>query len=225
MSALMQPLFAGGQQDAESIDFRALSAILLAGKEVDCTMYRIFVGLELPTLVTDQLARISCGLPGARWIEPKQMHITLRFIGEVDGGVFDDALNALDTVSFDPLELQLKGVGFFPPRGRAETLWVGVPNPEPLSALKTKIDASLARAGIEREQRKFVPHVAIARLRDCQSSKLGQYIVEYSLFESAPFQVERFHLYSSALSSSGAIYRIEGSYSLGQRSSTREKPS
>lgn len=188
-------------------------------------MYRIFVGLELPAAVTDQLAGLTCGLPGARWLESDQMHVTLRFIGEVDGGVFDDALNALDTVAFEPFELQLKGVGFFPPRGRADTLWVGLRDPGSVTALKTKIDASLARAGIEREQRKFVPHVAIARLKDCQSSKLGQYIVEYSLFESIPFRVEHFHLYSSMLSSSGAIYRVEGSYQLGQRSSAREKSS
>jgi 2'-5' RNA ligase len=181
-------------------------------------MYRLFVGLDLPWEVKEQLARISCGLPGARWLEFEQIHLTIRFIGEVDGGVFDDAMAALDTVTMEPFDLTLKGVGFFPPRGRAETLWVGVDMSEPLTMLRTRVEAALARAGIEREQRKFSPHVVIARLKDTPLTRLGQYLVEYNLFESMPFRVNEFNLYSSMLSSTGAIYRIESSYYLVNRS-------
>jgi 2'-5' RNA ligase len=188
-------------------------------------MYRLFVGLDLPGEVKEQLARISCGLPGARWLEPDQIHLTLRFIGEVDGGIFDDAIAALGTVTMEPFDLTLKGVGFYPPRGRAESLWVGIDRSEPLAILRTKVEAALARAGIEREQRKFSPHVVIARLKDSQSNRLGQYIVEYNLFESPLFHVDELHLYSSMLSSSGAIYRIESSYPLAGRSRRHEEPS
>lgn len=188
-------------------------------------MYRLFVGLDLPWEVKKQLASIGCGLPGARWLELEQIHLTIRFIGEVDGGVFDDAIGALGTVSMEPFDLTLKGVGFFPPRGRTETLWVGVDKSEPLAMLRTKVEAALARAGIEREQRKFSPHVVIARLKDSQPTRLGQYIAEYNLFESKPFRVNEFHLYSSMLSSNGAIYRIESSYHLFNGSNRHEEPS
>jgi 2'-5' RNA ligase len=188
-------------------------------------MYRLFVGIDLPSDVADQLVRISNGLPGARWLNPEQLHLTLRFIGEVDGGVFADARGALDTVDMHPFELSLKGVGFFPPRGRAETLWVGIEKSEPLLLLHQKIETALSHSGIQKEQRKFVPHIAIARIRETHANRLGPYIVANSLFETSPLWVDSFHLYTSHLSSSGASYSIEHSYPLYNGSARDEKSS
>lgn len=188
-------------------------------------MYRLFVGLDLPDEAARQLVRISCGLPGARWLEPDQIHLTLRFIGDVDGGVFDDVIGALDTINMPPFELTLKGVGHFPPRRRPDTLWVGVERSEPLELLHQKIESALNRSGIPKDQRKFHPHVAIARLRDTQESRLGNYIVANNLFESGPFWIDSFHLFSSVLASSGASYRIEQSYPLYNGSKRDEKSS
>lgn len=177
-------------------------------------MYRLFVGLDLPPQVKEQLTRLSCGVPGARWLRPDQMHLTLRFIGEVDGGVFDDVMNALDSVRVPPFQLILKGVGHFPPRAKPETLWVGVTKSGELAQLHSRVDAALARAGVGRDPRKFAPHVVIARLKDTNTARLGTYLMEYNLYESEPFDVNEFYLYSSMLSSSGAIYRVEADYPL-----------
>lgn len=187
-------------------------------------MYRLFVGIDLPRHVKEQLTRISCGVPGARWLAPDQMHLTLRFVGEVDGGVFDDVLNALDTVQAPTFELSLKGVGHFPPRGKPETLWVGVSKSEQLTLLHGRVEAALSRIGLERDPRKFAPHVAIARLRDTNTSRLGQYLIEYNLYESERFVVDEFLLYSSMLSSSGAIYRVEAAYPLSGSNSDEALP-
>lgn len=188
-------------------------------------MYRLFVGLDLPVEVADHLVRISCGLPGARWLAPEQLHLTLRFIGEVDGGVFDDVIGALDSIDMHPFELTLSGIGHFPPRRRPDTLWVGIEQSEALELLQHKIDSALNRSGVPRDQRKFHPHVAIARLRDTHPNKLGEYIVANNLFQSGPFWVDAFHLYSSVLSSSGASYRIEHTYPLYNGSKRDEKSS
>ncbi len=177
-------------------------------------MYRLFVAIDLPTHIKEQLTRLSGGVPGARWLTPVQMHLTLRFIGEVDGGVFEDIMAALGEIRRAPFELTLKGVGHFPPKGRPEVIWVGVQKSEPLIALRNKIESTLSHIGIERDRRKFAPHVAIARLRDVNVPRLARYIIEYNLYESLPFRVNEFCLYSSMLSSSGAIYQVEESYPL-----------
>lgn len=186
-------------------------------------MFRLFVGLDLPGDVTANVGRISCGLPGARWLETDQLHLTLRFIGEVDGGVFDDVIGALDSITMHPFELTLRGVGHFPPHRRPDTLWVGVEQSASLDLLRNKIDSALNRSGIPRDQRKFHAHVAIARLRDTHPNKLGEYIVANNLFQSGPFWVDTFHLYSSVMSSTGAAYAIEQTYRLYNGSTHHEE--
>ncbi|MEW6051839.1 MAG: RNA 2',3'-cyclic phosphodiesterase [Candidatus Zixiibacteriota bacterium] len=177
-------------------------------------MYRLFVAVDLPEDVKQHLGAISCGVPGARWMEPAQLHLTIRFIGEVDGGVFRDILDSLREVQAHAFDLTLKGVGFFPPRGVPETIWVGVEKSEPLKLLRSRVEAALARAGVDRDSRKFAPHVAIARLKEPHVGRVAGYLTEYGLFRVEPFQVAAFTLYSSSLSSSGAIHQVEEEYPL-----------
>src|SRR6476619_3088161 len=98
-------------------------------------MYRLFVSIELPEDVKASLARIGHDVPGGRWLEPDEMHLTVRFIGEVDGVVFDDVLAALEEVRLQPFTLGLRGVGHFPPRGEPRVLWAGLERSPELAAL------------------------------------------------------------------------------------------
>lgn len=177
-------------------------------------MYRLFIAVELPPAIKERLRMICCGLPGAKWVDEDQMHLTLRFIGEVDGAVMQDVLGTLATVNAEQFDIELRGIGFFPPRQAPQQLWVGVEPNERLTRLHGRIEAALRKAGIEKEARKFHPHVSLARLKGVKSSRIGDYLSEFSLFQAAPFTVTEFSLFSSVLGSKKAIHRIEADYPL-----------
>ena len=177
---------------------------------------RCFVGVPMPETVLDELARLTMGLPGARWIDEDNIHLTLRFIGEVDGLVFRDVTEALDQISISPFELSLRGLGFFPPRGEPRVLWAGTSPSEDLATLKRSVDRQINACGGEQERRKWIPHVTLARLSGTPSSRLARYLSGNGLFRTAPFQVDRFNLYTSRLHPSGANYTVETTYPLAQ---------
>ena len=157
---------------------------------------------------------MSFGIPGAKWVAPEQMHLTVRFIGEVDGGLFHDIKEILNDVNVAPFSLQLKGVGFFPPRGVPRVLWVGLEKSEPLQAMKKKIDLTLFRLGVEPDNRKFSPHITLARLKNSPVQKIANFLSGNGLFSQEPFLVDDFKLYSSILSPKGAYHKVERVYSL-----------
>lgn len=178
-------------------------------------MYRLFAGLQLPDSVIARLTGLGGGVPGARWQQPEQVHLTLRFIGNVDGGMFDDVRYALARAgNGDAFDLQLSGVGNFGEGRRARAIWVGLLESAPLTALQARIESVLVRAGLEPEQRKFKPHVTLARLKNPDMDRVRRFLSENAMFRSEPFRVDAFHLYSSQLSHNGSIYRIEESYPL-----------
>ena len=177
-------------------------------------MYRLFIAIDPPEETILQLQEIAVGLPGARWNDPDQIHLTLRFIGEVDGGVFRDIQEALAGVTVEPFEVTPKGVGFFPPRQNPETLWVGVEEPEPLVHLRNSIESALVRAGVKSESRKFSPHIALARLKGTPPAKVAGFLAENALFRLPAFAVTEFCLYSSFLSSERALHQVEDVYPL-----------
>jgi len=185
-------------------------------------MFRLFVAIDLPQEIKNRIEPICCGVPGARWLEPDQWHLTLRFVGEVDGGLFRDILDTLGEVKAEPFALTLKGLGFFPLRGTPETIWVGVEKSDGLVLLRGRVEGALAKAGLARDSRKFSPHVAIARLRQPHVPRLAGYLSANGLFESPNFRVDRFGLYSSVLSSSGAQYELEAEYPLNGKRSRME---
>ena len=157
---------------------------------------------------------MSFGIPGAKWVPPEQLHLTVRFIGEVDGALFRDIKDVLEEVDLASFSLQLKGVGYFPPRGAPRVLWVGLENNGSLQLLRKKIDAALLRIRVEPEGRKFSPHITLARLKNSPVRKIANFLSGNALFSQEPFQVESFRLYSSILSSKGAYHKVERIYSL-----------
>jgi 2'-5' RNA ligase len=175
---------------------------------------RLFVAIDLPPVIREHLAALCCGLPNARWIAPEQLHLTLTFIGEVSGVAFLDIREALAEVTGVRLTLQLQGVGFFPPRGQPRIVWAGVEKNEPLQVLQRKITTRLFQLGLEPDNRKFTPHITLARLQQTPSAKVGQYLINNGLFRSVPFPVEYFSLYSSILGRKGATHLVEQTYPL-----------
>lgn len=185
-------------------------------------MYRLFVAIDFPPWVIRELVTLCFGLRGARWFSEDQMHLTIRFIGEVEGGLFRDATAALRSVVVEPLELELEGVGVFPSNRAPEVLWVGVRKSESLLQLKRKIDSALVQSGIPRESRKLSPHVTIARLKSTPLDHLARFVAGNNLFRTEPFTAEQFCLYSSFLASQGAIHTVEAEYELYPKRSMQE---
>lgn len=176
---------------------------------------RLFIALALPEEVRERLALLEEGLPNARWVAPESRHLTLRFVGEVDGpqaADLDDALSALDLPEF---ELTLRGLGTFDEGRRLRSLWVGVEPNEALQRLQAKVETAAQRAGLPPERRKFKPHVTLARFRENPAEhRLQHYLAAHGLFRCGPFPVEEFVLFSSLLAHSGAIYSPEAVYPL-----------
>jgi len=175
---------------------------------------RLFVAIDPPPEVREQLTTLCCGLPDARWTPPEQLHLTLCFIGEVNGAAFLDIKEALAEIKSAPFALRLRGVGFFPPRGQPRVVWAGVETSEPLAVLQRKITTRLFSLGLEPENRKFAPHLTLARLHQTPAAKVGRYLETHGLFASAEFVVSQFLLYASVLGRKGASHAIEQGYGL-----------
>jgi len=174
---------------------------------------RLFVALPIPRPVAQSIMLIQGGVPGARWQTNEQLHITLRFIGEVDGrdaAMLDDALAGIKAPAFD---LQLHGVGQFGNK-QPHTLWAAARPNEMLDHLARKVDAAIRRVGQPQDAHKFTPHVTLARLKHPELDKVREWLVAHALSTSAEFNVDAFCLYSSKLTSDGSIYAIEQEYPL-----------
>ena len=178
---------------------------------------RLFVAIDLPEPITDVLERMCTGIPGARWTDPEQHHLTLRFIGEVDGLVTREIDAGLAELEFEPFTLSLDGFGHFPPRGTPKVLWAGVSPREPVDLLRRSVDRVIHAAGVEPERRKFSPHVTVARFPGgAPVQRLQQFLAGHALYRSEPFRVDRFHLYSSQLHQDGAIHTLEATYGVSE---------
>ncbi|MBA3545036.1 MAG: RNA 2',3'-cyclic phosphodiesterase [Nannocystis sp.] len=177
-------------------------------------MARLFLGLDLPPEVDLHLELMSTGVPGARWEGRDKFHLTLLYLGEVDGRVQRGVIDALTGLRFAPFEMTLKGVGFFPPRGDPTSLWAGVADPGPVIALRQRIDARLRTVDVTPDARKFIPHVTLARTADSPVAAIVAYISDHVLFRSETFRVEELFLYSSVRTSKGSHYRREAGFPL-----------
>ncbi len=177
-------------------------------------MIRLFVALELPSSLRERLSWMAGGLPGARWVAPENYHVTLRFIGDLPGYRADEVDQALAGLRAPGFTVQLRGVGTFEKGGRVNSLWVGVERNRELDHLQTKIETALQRAGLERERRRFTPHVTLARMDGIPEAKIAAWVAGHNLFRSEPVVVEHFTLFSSRLGKEQAVYTPEVEYEL-----------
>ena len=135
-------------------------------------MIRLFVGIPIPADIESHLSMMSAGLPGARWVNEENYHLTLRFIGEVDEGLAGDIDVTLGQINHPIFELSLEGVGYFGKPNAARAVWAGVAKSENLLHLHAKIETALQRMGQPAEERKYTPHVTLARMRGTPKAKL-----------------------------------------------------
>jgi 2'-5' RNA ligase len=175
---------------------------------------RLFVAIDLSEEIKKELGVLACGVPGARWVPSDQLHLTLRFIGEVDGVVASRVRDALETIRAQPFSLRLREFGCFPPRKEPRVLWIGVEPKDPLIALRNRIETALIRNGLDPEGRKYSPHITIARLEGTPLTRLTNFMAGNNLYTSPTFPVESFQLYSSKLTAKGAIHKQEATYPL-----------
>jgi 2'-5' RNA ligase len=177
-------------------------------------MPRLFTGLEIPAEVGFALSMKRGGLQGARWIDPENYHITLRFIGDVDNATADDVADILDRLSNSlSFRIRLTHLGVFG-GDKPRALYAGVEQSEPLARLQAAQERMLQRAGLAPDGRKFVPHVSLARLRGTSAHDLAWFMANAGRFAPLEFEVGRFVLFSSKDSVGGGPYVVEQGYPL-----------
>ena len=175
---------------------------------------RMFIALDLPEDIRQQLADLQRGLREARWVTPNNLHLTLQFLGDIDGGLAGDIDTALTQLRHEAFSLSLEGIGTFGEGRQLRTLWTGVTPSEPLMRLQAKVVRAIESAGFQPETRRFKPHVTLARFKRPSGNGLTDYLGSFGGFKSEPFPVQEVLLYSSHLAREGAIYRPEARYPL-----------
>jgi RNA 2',3'-cyclic 3'-phosphodiesterase len=177
---------------------------------------RLFAALDLPDEIAERLMGLMRGVGGAKWRPRENLHLTLRFFGEVAEPVADEIDGALSTLadSNKPFELQLKGAGTF---GGADphSLWIGAVENPALTKLAADCERAARRSGLKPETHKFKPHVTLAYLSNAPLDRVQGFIATQALFETPAFRVDRIGLYSSQVRKSApSLYRLEAEYPL-----------
>ncbi|HUG61950.1 MAG TPA: RNA 2',3'-cyclic phosphodiesterase [Methylomirabilota bacterium] len=176
-------------------------------------MTRLFTALEIPRSVATHLSLLRGGLPGARWIDPEHYHLTLRFIGDIDGRTADEVAAALDRVYRPPFTLSLSGLDCFSGRSPHSLFMRVEPTPQ-LTELQAENERIIQRLGLPPEGRRYTPHVTIARLRGTSAADAAGWLAAHGDVRILPFEVDRFVLYSSRSSVGGGPYLVEEAYPL-----------
>ena len=174
-------------------------------------MPRLFTAIEIPEPIRVRLSLLRAPLAGAKWIEPENMHITVRFAGDIDGRTADEFVDFLAGVRARPFEVTIKGVGAFGGRD-PRVLWAGVEAGEPLEALYRAHDRAARAAGLEPEGRTFKPHVTLARMRGARQQPVARFLGENGALRAEPFMARRFVLLSARPGTGGPPYAVEAEF-------------
>ena len=174
-------------------------------------MPRLFTALELPDAVRLHLALIRAPITGAKWVEAENMHITLRFAGDIDERTADDFANRLRDIKAEPLAITIAGVGAFAGR-EARVLWAGVEGGAALEHLHRANERAARAAGLARDPHAFKPHVTLARARGVRPRHAARFLEENGDLQLLPFVAPRFVLLSARPGSGGPPYAVEEAY-------------
>ena len=176
-------------------------------------MPRLFTGLELPSDLATDLSLLRGGLSGARWIDAENYHLTLRFIGDIDGISANEIASMLFRINRKPFEVKVQGLQSFGGK-KPRAVVASVEPSRPLIELQAELERLMQRLGLDPEGRKFIPHVTLARLHDASSQDVADYLSVRGYFPSRTFMASRFVLFSSRASTGGGPYVVEDSYAL-----------
>jgi 2'-5' RNA ligase len=170
---------------------------------------RLFIALSLPTVVRESLAALAEDLPDVTWTREDQLHITLRFLGDVEAALIEPMTARLAAIEVSGFVLPVEGVGTFPPNRPPRVIWAGVGNGHPrLFQLRQRLDDALLATGLPLEVRTFHPHATLARCGESAGSGVNAWLRRHRDFAAPPFRVESFDLYSSELRPAGAIHTL-----------------
>jgi 2'-5' RNA ligase len=175
-------------------------------------MYRLFAAIRPPGQVRRQLLDMMEGVRGARWQDEDQLHLTLRFIGEVDRHRAEDVAAALGSIHHPRFSIAINGVGTFEKRGKG-VIWAGVTPQEQLKTLHKKVDQACLAVGVPPDNRAYLPHITIAKLSRA-TGPIDPIVHKLGGYQSANFEIDSFFLFESDLTPSGPIYSIVERYML-----------
>ena len=176
-------------------------------------MHRLFVGIRPPEDVRDLLIDAMDDSPALRWVGDEQLHLTLRFIGEVERPVANDIAAALDRVRSSNFQIRISSAGKFEKRSGG-ALWAGIEPKTPVVGLAAKVERALQQVGLEPEHRVFSPHITLARWNRRNSEAVEAFLRRNSDLHSDPFDVDRFVLFESKLSRHGPHYEEIAAFAL-----------
>jgi 2'-5' RNA ligase len=176
-------------------------------------MPRLFTAIEIPEAMRIRLSLLRAPIGGAKWVQPEDMHITLRFTGDVDGRTADDFADLLADVSVPPFAVSIAGGGAFGGRD-PHVLWAGVQGGPEIEALYRANERAARGAGLGPDPRDFRPHVTLARMRRARQSEVARFLSENGHLRMEPFTVTRFVLLSARPGSGGGPYAVEAEYPL-----------
>lgn len=177
-------------------------------------MPRLFTGIEIPAEQREEIARLKVPLPGGgRWIEPVDLHLTLRFVGDIEKPQAEEFADRLESIDLDAFELRLSGLGVFG-GNEPRSIWAGVEDSASLEALARANDRAARAAGLPPDPRQFKPHITLARLKYASADDVARVLQRLGAFRSEPFIVTRFVLFSAKPKSGGGPYAIEEAFNL-----------
>lgn len=177
-------------------------------------MHRLFVAIRPPARVREELLGMMQGVRAARWQDQDQLHLTLRFIGEVDRHQAEDVAAALGSIHHPRFTIALNGIGSFERRGKG-VLWAGVTPHDEFKKLHNKVDQACLGVGVPPDTRAYLPHITIGKLGR-STGPIDALMQASGGFHGNPFEVDAFLLYESDLTPSGPIYSIVARYPLEQ---------
>jgi 2'-5' RNA ligase len=176
---------------------------------------RLFLALTLPPPVRDALAALAEPIPGVAWTRPEQLHLTLRFLGDVSRQQEEAMIERLEAVRVGAFILPVEGAGAFPSEREPRVLWAGVGNGHPrLFQLRQRVDDGLIAAGLTLDLRTFHPHTTLARCTAPATPAIGRWLRAHRELAAPPFRVESFDLYASELRPSGAVHTLVRRFAL-----------
>src|SRR3954465_2375407 len=171
---------------------------------------RLFVSIELPASISQTLTELDPQLRGVRWLEPRQMHLTLAFLGNVAPEIQATLSEKLRAIAWKSFFIPLAGLGTFPGKGWPKIVWIGVGSGHPhLFQLHKRVQEALLAVGLEPDLRSFHPHVTLARCRDVSPETIRPFLKSHAEHDAGMIHVESFCLNSSNLTPAGSVYTRE----------------
>ncbi|MCH9808982.1 MAG: RNA 2',3'-cyclic phosphodiesterase [Alphaproteobacteria bacterium] len=176
-------------------------------------MPRLFSGIELPEEIRDDLGDLERPLPGVRWIDIDELHLTLRFAGDVDNPTAREFADLLANIEVNAFPMRLSGLGTFGGKD-PRVIWAGVEAGEELERLARANERAAHSAGIDVPKRAFKPHVTLARVKHSRPDLLARYLQKHGGFRSETFYVTHFTLFSAKPHTGGGPYIVEETFPL-----------